>query len=139
MADTNLSIDEQLAEENRKFDARLATEAKAERKAAGQRVVPKPQKMRVPPKAQLHKAGQVAHVHYTETDNEMIEVDCPYVEHMVQDRKGFTINSQTYRGKVIVPRCTANVLSEMENKHRQMERGIFEDRGRLLNYGEIRG
>jgi len=139
MADPKLSIDEQLEQENRKFDARLAADGKAERKAEGQRAVPKVLKQRVPPKAQLYKVGQVAHVHYRETPDEMIEVICPYVEHTVRDKKGFTINNRTYRGKVIVARCTANVLSEMENKHRAMERGIFEDRGRMVNYGELRG
>jgi hypothetical protein len=134
-----LSIDEQLAEENRKFDARLAADAKAERKAEGQKLIPKVTKVRVPPKRKVFRAGEVAHPHFRETDEGMLEIPCLYVDYTVKDRKGFTINDRLYKGKVVVAQCTANVLSEMENKHRAMERGIFEDRGRQLHYGEIRG
>lgn len=134
------TIDQKLADEQRKFDARLAAEAKAERKEAGQRLVPqKPGKVRIAPKKQIHQPGEVAHHHYRETEEGMMEIDCLYITHNVRDKKGFVINDRTYRGKVVVPLCTANVLGEMENKHRAMERGIFEDRGRQLHYGEIKG
>lgn len=130
------TIDEKLAEANRQFDARLASEAKP----GEVRVRPKPQKQVARPKAQKHRVGDfTGHYHPNETDYEIVDVPCHYVEHNVRDRKGFRINDVRYRGRVIVPQCTANTLSEMENKHRAMERAVFEDRGRQLNYGEIRG
>jgi hypothetical protein len=139
------NIDEQLAEANRQFDARLAADkpkAAVEVKP-GVRVIQKTEGPRkAKPKRSRHAVGEVAHPnkpHYRETDTEIIEMDCYYVEHVVRDRKGFTINDTRYRGKVIVPQCVANTLAEMENKHQNMERGVFEDRGRQLNYGELRG
>ncbi len=125
------SIDEQLADANRKFDARLEAE--------GVRVRPKPQKQIVRPKAQKHRPGDVAHYHPNETEYEIIDVPCYYVDHTVRDRKGFTINGVRYRNKIVVPQCTANYLSMMENRHQAMERAVFENRGRQLDYGELRG
>jgi len=134
------SIDEQLAEAKKDFDARLASEAKAERKLEGVKTTPKPPaKKPIPPKAKTHQFGEIAHTHFNETDFEIVEVDCKYVNHQVRDRKGFTINGKRYHGKVLVPQCVADYLSMMENKHREMERSVFEDRGRKINYGEVRG
>lgn len=136
----SLSIDEQLAAANKVFDARLAAEGKAERKLEGVRISPKPAaKKPIPPKAKSHRPGEIAHTHFNETDFEVVETDCIYVDHQVRDRKGFTINGKRYHGKVLVPQCVANYLSMMENKHREMERSVFEDRGKKMNYGEIRG
>jgi hypothetical protein len=138
--ETKPSIDAQLAEANKAFDARLAKDAKAARKEEGVRVLPKPAPKAPPrPKAKQHYKGEVAHTHFNENDFEIIEVDCKYIEHNVRDKKGFTINGRRYHGRVLVPQCVADYLSMMENKHREMERGVFEDRGRKVNYGEIRG
>ena len=124
--DPKKSIDEQLAEANRQFDARLAVEKKTASKKS-KRQVAKPH------------VGGLAHQHERTRDGEVFDEDCLYVEHTVRDRKGFMLNDRRYQGKVVVPQCVANYLGMMENRHRQMERGIFEDRGRSLNYGEIRG
>lgn len=127
-----LSIDEQLAKANEQFDSRL--------KAEGVRVSPKPEpKKQVKPKTRMHYVGEVAHQHFNEDDFQVYEVDCKYINHTVRDKKGFTINGKRYQGKVIVPQCVANYLGMMESRHRHMERGVFEDRGRHINYGEIRG
>ena len=133
-----LSIDEQLAAEQTKFDQRLKAEAKAEL-PEGAKVVIKPKAKVRPPQRRTFQPGEVAHVHYRETDTDMLEIPCKYVLHNVRDKKGFMINDTRYRGKVVVPQCTANYLSMMEHKHREMEHGVFEDRGRKVNYGEIRG
>jgi len=133
------SIDEQLAEANAEFDSRLKAEARGEKLAAVERTVPKPQKVRVVPKRQKFKAGDVAHTHFQEREDDMLEVDCLYVEHFVDDRRGFAVNGVRYSGKVVVPKCVANYLSKMENDHKSMERAIFEDRGHRRYYGEIRG
>jgi hypothetical protein len=128
---TKLSIDEQLAEANRQFDARLAAEKKAalapEKPKRNSRPVVKP------------RVGVVAHHHERIRDDEAFDEDCLYVEHNVRDRKGFMINDRRYKGRVIVPQCVANYLSMMENSHRRMERGILEDRGRKLSLGELKG
>jgi hypothetical protein len=129
------SIDEQLAEANAEFDNRL----KADRRDVGERIKPKPQKVRVVPKRQKFKVGDVAHTHFQEREDDMLEVDCLFIEHFVDDRRGFAINGVRYSGKVIVPQCVANYLSKMENDHKASERAIFEDRGHRRYYGEIRG
>jgi hypothetical protein len=140
MENEKKSIDEQLAEANRAFETRLASEAKAERKAEGVRVTAKLAPKPLPkPKTKQHRSGDVAHTHFNETDFEIVENDCLYVDHQVRDRKGFTINGKRYHGKVVVPQCVANYLSMMENKHREMERSVFENRGKAINYGEVRG
>jgi hypothetical protein len=131
-SEAKLSIDEQLAIENEKFEARM----KAEGVKITKKLPPKPAGR---PKALQHKAGEVAHSHYRENDFEIYEYDCKYVSHQVRDRKGFTVNGKRFQGKVLVPQCVADYLSMMENRHRQMERGIFENRGKALNYGEVRG
>ena len=136
------SIDEKLAEANVEFDARLKgekREAKAEAAAEIERTKPKPQKVRVVPKRKSFKPGDVAHTHWQEREDDMLEVDCLYVDHFVDDRRGFAINGKRYSGKVIVPQCVANYLSKMENDHKASERAIFEDRGHRRYYGEIRG
>jgi len=136
------SIDEKLAEANVEFDARLKAEkreAKVEAAAAVERTKPKPQKVRVPPKSRKHRVGTVAHTHWQEREDDMLEVDCLYVDHFVNDRKGFKINNIRYSGNVIVPQCVANYLSKMENDHKANERQIFEDRGRRVFLGEVGG
>ena len=132
------TIDEQLAQANAEFNKRLADESKG-LKVAGERVIPKPVKPVVRPKVQRKQVGDVAHVHYDERDYEIVERDCKYVGHTVNDRKGFKINNIRYQGRVVVPECVANYLSMMENRAHATERGIFENRGRRLNYGEIVG
>jgi hypothetical protein len=132
------SIDEKLAEANAEFDNRLKAE-KHEKLAAAERTKPKPQKVRVIPKRKKFKPGDVAHTHFQEREDDMLEVDCLYVEHFVDDRRGYAINGERYSGKVIVPQCVANYLSKMENDHKANERAIFEDRGHRRYYGEIRG
>lgn len=131
------SINEKLAEANAEFDARLKAE-KHEAKLEG-RAIPKPQKVRVIPKRQKFKVGDVAHTHYQEREDDMLEVDCQYVDHFVNDSRGFAINGVRYSGRVVVPQCVANYLSKMENDHKASERAIFEDRGHRKYYGEIRG
>lgn len=140
------SIDEQLAEANKAFDERLKAEradTKPESVAValpeGAVVRPKPQKQIVRPKAQKHRPGDFAHYHPNETEYEIVDMPCYYVEHVVRDRKGFMINDVRYRGKIVVPQCTANYLAMMESRHQTMERGVFEDRGRQVNLGELRG
>lgn len=130
------SIDEKLAQANAEFDKRLADETKS---AAGERVTQKVTKPPVRPQLQKKRIGDVAHTHFDENDYELIERDCLFVEHFVNDRKGFRINNIRYQGKVVVPQCVANYLSKMENMSHAAERGIFENRGRRLNYGEIVG
>ena len=126
------TIDEQLAEANKEFEARMAAE--------GKRILPKPEaKVLVRPRTKAHRVGDVAHTHFNETDFEIVENDCLYVNHTVRDRKGFTINGKRYQGKVVVAKCVADYLSMMENKHIQMEHDVFQDRGRKISYGEIRG
>ena len=131
------SIDEQLAQANAEFDKRLADENA--KKPANERIVAKPAKPVVRPKVQRKQPGDVAHVHYDERDYEIVERDCKYVGHTVNDRKGFKINNIRYQGRVVVPECVANYLSMMENRAHAAERGIFENRGRRMNYGEIVG
>lgn len=131
------SIDEKLAEANAEFDKRLADEGVI--KKPGERIVAKPAKAVIRPKVQSKRVGDVAHVHYDELDYEIVERDCLYVEHFVNDRKGFRINNVRFQGKVVVPLCVANYLSKMENDNHAAERGIFENRGRRLNYGEVSG
>lgn len=129
MENENKSIDEKLAQANAEFDKRLA----------GERVIQKVVKPPVRPQLQKKRIGDVAHTHFDENDYELIERDCLFVEHIVNDRKGFRINNIRYQGKVVVPLCVANYLSKMENDNHASERGIFENRGRHLNYGEISG
>jgi hypothetical protein len=131
------TIDAQLAQANAEFDKRLADENA--KKPASERIVAKPAKQIVRPKVQSKRVGDVAHVHHDEFDYEIVERDCKYVEHFVNDRKGFRINNVRYQGRVVVPLCVANYLSKMENDNHAAERGIFENRGRRLNYGEIVG
>ena len=131
------SIDVKLAEANASFDARLAAEKRNAKPT--ERIVPKVQKARIVPKSQRHKVGDVAHTHYRERDDDMLEVDCLYIEHFVNDRVGFMINDVRYSGRVIVPQCVANYLSKMENDSKVAERAIFEDRGRRVFVGEING
>ena len=131
------SIDEKLAEANAEFDNRLKAEAHGEKVA--ERTKPKPQKVRVVPKSSKRNVGDVAHTHFQEREDDMLEVDCLYVDHFVDDRKGFAINNMRYAGRVVVPQCVANQLSEMENRHKANERAIFEDHGHRRYYGEIRG
>ena len=134
------SINEKLAEANAEFDARLKGEKRETKvETAGERTKPKPQKVRVVPKRQKFKVGDVAHTHFQEREDDMLEVDCLYIEHFVDDRRGFAINGTRYSGKVVVPQCVANYLSKMENDHKASERAIFEDRGHRRYYGEIRG
>jgi hypothetical protein len=133
------SIDEKLAEANVEFDARLKAEKREAKTVAGERSVPKPQKVRVVPKSNKHRIGGVAHTHFREREDDMLEVDCLYVEHFVNDRKGFKINNIRYSGKVIVPQCVANYLSKMQNDHQASERAMFEDRGRRVYMGEVTG
>jgi hypothetical protein len=134
------SIEEKLAEANAEFDARLKGENReAKVTVASERSVPKPQKARVVPRRQKFKVGDVAHTHFQEREDDMLEVDCLYIEHFVDDRRGFAINGTRYSGKVVVPQCVANYLSKMENDHKASERAIFEDRGHRRYYGEIRG
>ena len=142
------SIDEKLEEANRQFDERLKAEAKAKGEpvvgeavevAPNIRVTKKTEKKRVLPKSQRHKVGEVSCWHPYEDDYEIVEKACHYVEHTVRDRKGFELNGKRYQGKVIVPQCVADYLQMMENRHKSMERGIFEDRGRTIVAGTVRG
>jgi hypothetical protein len=136
------SINEKLAEAQAEFDARLKAEkheAKVEAAAVVERTKPKPQKVRVVPKSKRYKVGAVAHTHWQEREDDMLEVDCLYVNHFVNDRKGFKINNIRYAGNVIVPRCVADYLSKMENDHKANERQMFENRGRNVFMGEIGG
>jgi hypothetical protein len=135
---TKPSIDEQLAEANRQFDERLQAE-KAAKADKSVRVTSKPQKKPEKPKRQRFQPGEVAHQHFAETETDIIEKDCLYVSHTVYDRKGFTINGTLYQGRVVVPQCVADYLQMMENRHQVMERSVFEDRGRMVNYGEVKG
>lgn len=132
---TKPSIDEQLAEANRQFDERL----EAEKSAKGVRVSKKALKEIQKPRRQKFQPGEIAHQHFAETETEIIEKDCLYVSHMVYDRKGFTLNGKLYQGRVVVPQCVADYLQMMENRHQVMERSVFEDRGRMVNYGEVKG
>jgi hypothetical protein len=131
-----LSIDEKLAQANAEFDKRLAA---ADTGVPVERATPKPPRIIVKPKFKGKKVGDVAHQHFSENETEVIERDCLYVEHLVNDRKGFKINETRYQGRVIVPQCVANYLSMMENRSKLAERGIFENRGRRIDYGEITG
>jgi chemotaxis protein histidine kinase CheA len=135
------SIDEKLAEANAEFDSRLAKEKHEAKTAAPvERTKPKTQEKRaIAPKSNRHKPGEVAHGHWQEREDDMVEVDCLYVEHFVNDRKGFAINGVRHSGKVIVPQCVANYLSKMENDYKANERAIFEDRGRRVFVGEVSG
>lgn len=131
------SIDEKLAEAQTEFDNRLKAEARGEKVV--ERTKPKPTKQRVVPKSSRNKVGDVAHTHFREREDDMLEVDCKFVDHFVDDRRGFAINGKRYSGRVVVPQCVANYLSKMENDHKANERAMFEDRGHRRYYGEIRG
>lgn len=129
------SIDEKLAEANAEFDKRLSDQGLKQ----GERIVAKPAKVIVKPKVLGKRIGDVAHIHHDERDFDIVERDCLYVEHIVNDRKGFVINDVRYQGKVIVPLCVANYLSKMENDHNAAERGIFQNKGRQVHYGQVGG
>ena len=71
------------------------------------------------------KAGDIAHYHHKENEVEEWDEPCYWVEHRVEDGRGFQINERLYRGKVVVPQCTADYLAWQESEHRRYEAGIF--------------
>lgn len=130
--DEKKSIDELLAEENQKFDARLEAEAKA-----GERRIPKPEKKVTKPKVQGKRVGDVAHVHYFEEEFDIVERPCLMVEHFAGEK--LYINEKEFFGTVIVPQCVSNYLSSMESNLRISERSVYQDRGGRRFHGELKG
>jgi predicted GNAT superfamily acetyltransferase len=134
------SIDELLAEERAKWEAKIAAE-----NAEKAKLQPEKPKKYDTPKAKAKRLsknmpGDVAHTHkQVNEDFEEYEKECKYVLHAINDAKGFVINEHRYQGNVVVPQCVADYLSMMESRMQITERGMFQDRGRRLYQGEIRG
>lgn len=76
------------------------------------------------------KPGDIAHYHKKENEHEEWEEPCYWVNHRVNDERGYSINEKRYQGEVTVPQCTADYLAWQESIHRAYEEGVF--RGKKL-------
>ncbi|HET8670367.1 MAG TPA: hypothetical protein VFM05_06975, partial [Candidatus Saccharimonadales bacterium] len=73
--------------------------------------------------------GDIAHYHHKENEVEEWDEPCYFVEHRIEDQRGFSINEVRYVGRVVVPQCTADYLAWQESEHKRYEASIF--RGKL--------
>jgi hypothetical protein len=78
----------------------------------------------VQPRA-IGKVGEIAHYHHKENETEEWDEPCYFVEHIVKNGKGFSINEVRYTGKVVVSQCIADRLKWQEVTHNNYEQGIF--------------
>ena len=125
--------EEQMAEANKRFEARLKADPIPTGQPAG-----KVGKFR--PNPRIKKVGESAgHTHVASRGDELYDKECLYVEHLVNDPKGFLINEVRYVGKVLVPQCVANDLSHMQTKTHASERAIALNQGRKLYGGSFEG
>jgi hypothetical protein len=71
------------------------------------------------------KPGTIAHTHKKENEFEEWDEPCYFVEHIIKDPAGFKMNETLFKGKLIVPQCTADYLAWRENTRNRYEQGIY--------------
>jgi len=82
-------------------------------------------------------SGEIAHYHRKENAVEEWDEPCYFVEHFVDDAKGFSINEKRYKGKVVVPQCMADYLAWQESMRKSYEEGIFRGKVRSRVAGAV--
>jgi len=71
------------------------------------------------------KPGDIAHYHKKENATEEWDEPCFYVEHKISLPEGLRLNETDYKGKVIVPQCTADYLAWQESEKIRSEQNIY--------------
>lgn len=87
--------------------------------------------------AKSGKPGDVAHYHRKENDTEEWDEPCYWVEHRIDDPRGYSINEHRYVGKVVVPQCTADYLAWQEATHKAYEAGVFRGKVNSRQVGAV--